>query len=492
MKNQHLNDLLALIAGILLTLAFAPISIKLLAIIAPAILLTTWLNCSAKRALWRGWLFGLGHFGSGVYWVYISIHSFGGVPLALAYLLTFGFVAILAIFPALAGGWLNSLFKKNNAAKLVFAFPVYWVILEWLRGWIFTGFPWLTLGDSQVGIPLSGFATVFSSYGVSLFALITSGLLVYLFYCDKKYRFAAIISIVLLWGAGFVLNHMEWTTPDRVQSVTLVQGNIEQSIKWSEDQVQPTIDTYTTLSKNYWIDNNIVIWPEAAVPLSTPAADSLLKPIADNSKAHNSTLITGIPVEDFSNDAIYNGIIVLGQGSGQYLKRHLVPFGEYFPASNLMKPLMGILEIPMSNFDAGKNHQTNIEINHIQFASFICYEIAYSLEVRNNLQNANVLLVISDDAWFGKSSAQAQHEEIAQMRAIETGRYVLFTSNNGITTIINNRGVSEKSIPAFKANVLDGQFVSMTGNTPWLVIGPWGLIVLLGLVLIVGWMRRRY
>lgn len=320
------GDLLAILAGITLTFAFAPFSIFPLAIIAPAVLLTVWLQVTTKQAFWRGWLFGLGFFTSSVYWIFISVHNFGNAATPLAVLITGSLIAILALFPAMNGYFLNRYFKKNSRAKIIYAFPAIWVALEWIRSWICSGFPWLLLGYSQIDSPLKGFAPIFSVYGVSLAVTLSSALLVYAIknLTQKKYQafYFSLFTLAFIWALGSIFSFIPWTKPDGpLLKISLVQGNIPQSMKWSPEQVQPTLDIYKKLTDAHW-DSRIIIWPESAIPQILQNTEQFIETLATNATKHHAAVITGIPIETSESYTYYNAVIAVGNGSGFYAKQH--------------------------------------------------------------------------------------------------------------------------------------------------------------------------
>jgi apolipoprotein N-acyltransferase len=486
-SKKIVGDSLALIAGILLTLAFAPYEIFPFAVIAPAILLGTWLYTTPQRAFWRGWLFGAGLFGSGVYWVFISIHTFGGTPVWLAAFITAGLVAILSLMPGLNGYLLNRYFPNINRAKILLAFPVIWVFLEWVRSWIFSGFPWLLIGTSQINSPLKGFAPIFSVYGVSLAVTLCSALLVYavMTYRNKQYKalYFSIFVFALIWVAGSYLSFINWTKPvGKPIQVSLVQGNIAQDLKWSADQIQPTLDKYARLTQAHW-DSKIVIWPESAIPVPLHIAQNYVEAMAEQALKNHSTWIFGIPVRSDTQDGYYNAVFALGEGKGFYTKHRLVPFGEYIPLHQFLGKLLQFMDIPMSDFVAGKEKPQPLQVEGIHIDTFICYEIAYPEQVLSYNGDTNLLLTVSNDAWFGESIAQAQHFEIAQMRALEMGRPVLFVSNNGITGIITPQGKVQKTAPPYTETVLTDKVQPTQGKTPWQKFGMDPILLILLIML---------
>ncbi len=482
------DNILAFFAGVLLTFSFAPFSLFPLAIFSPAILLWLWLPVSPKRAFFRGWLYGLGFFGTSVYWVYISIHTFGNAPVLLAAIITGGFIALLALFPALNGYLLNRFFPEKNGRKMICAFPALWVLLEWMRSWFCTGFPWVLLGDSQLYSPLKGFAPVYGVYGVSLVVLVCSGILVHAISntIKGKYKsvYGSLFSFILLWLIGGALTFITWTQPQgKPIQVSLVQGNIPQDIKWSPEHLQPTLERYLSLTRAHW-DSPIIIWPEAAIPLPLRNAIGFIMPLNDEANAHHVSLITGIPIKKEYSDEYFNAVIVIGKDNDVYLKHHLVPFGEYTPLPTLLKPLMRFIDIPMSNLTASPGKPQPLIVQGIKISTFVCYEIAYPELVVSPDSKIGMLLTVSNDAWFGRSIASAQHLAIAQMRALEMGRPLLFVSNTGTTAIVKPNGMIQSQLPRDKTAVLTDTVQPTQGKTWWQRRSMDSILILLMLLLV--------
>lgn len=485
-----IGDSLALIAGALLTLAFAPFDIFPLAVISLAILLALWLKVSKQRAFFRGFLFGVGLFSTGVYWIYISVHTFGNTSALFALLITGLLIAVLSLFPALVGYFLNRFFPNNKRTKLLCAFPALWVFFEWIRSWIFSGFPWLFLGYTQINSPLKGYASIYSVYGVSLAVTISAALFLNIMIraYRKEYRemYFSIFIIALFWMIGGILSFISWTKPEGSDiKISLVQGNIPQSLKWEPEQVMPTLDLYKKLSSEHW-DSKIIIWPESAIPMIMQQAGSFLEEMTTLARKHQTTIITGVPVESPDQPRSYfNSVITLGEGSGTYSKQRLVPFGEFIPMQKMFKKLFDILQIPMSDFVPGPDASDPIIVDKLKIATFICYEIAFPEQVRSRDGNIGAILTVSNDAWFGHSIAQAQHLEMGQMRAIEMGRPVLFVSNDGITAFIDHTGKIISAAPQYQTYVLTDSIKAYTGKTPWQRIGMDPiLIIMMGLIIV--------
>lgn len=466
-------DLIAVLLGALLTFAFAPYEIFPFAILAPAGLLALWLTVSPKRAFWLGFLFGAGFFGTGVYWVFISIHDIGQVATPLAVFITSGMITILACYPGAVGYFLNRYFPYNHTAKLLYAFPALWVTSEWVRSWLFTGFPWLFLGYSQSNSPLKGYAPLLSVYGVSLAVVLTSALLVLIVraYKQKHYQslYFSVLGIVIIWTTGTLLSYIPWTKPQgEPLSVSLVQGNIAQSIKWSPEHLQLSLDTYEQLTDPLWGKDKLIIWPESAIPLPLQAAKEFIDNLDKKAKETGSHLILGIPMQGAQKNTYYNAVITLGNSNQVYLKRRLVPFGEYTPFSYFFADLFQFMNIPTSDLVPGKYNQKPMVVGKAKILTAICYEIGYPELVNTYDKSISLILTVTNDAWFGESNAEAQHLQMAQMRAIELARPVVFVSNDGITSIINPQGKIESALPQRQVGVLNGSVQPVYGLTPWM------------------------
>jgi len=492
--------LVAILAGALLTLSFAPFKIFPLAFVSTTLLLLLWQETSAKTAFFRGWLFGVGLFGTGVSWIFVSIYTYGHAPFIFALFLTCLFVAILSIFPALSGYCLNRFFRTPNFTKFVYAFPVMIVFFEWMRSLFFSGFPWLTIGYSQIDSPLRGYAPFFSVYGVSLFTLCCSGLLLATYYAyraqDRKKVYSYLFSIVTILVVGQVLAMIHWTQPAGPPvKVSLVQGNIPQDIKWSQDQVQNSLNTYTDLTQPHW-DSKIIVWPESAIPTSLENAEEFVNALNAEAIEKKVTLITGVPIRVDNTDSYYNAIISLGAEKSFYLKHKLVPFGEYIPFRNWLNKFLDILHISdmsmtMSDFKPSNMKNKPMLADKIKISAFICYEIAFPEMVITHDSTINMLLTVTNDAWFGHSIAQAQHLEMAQMRALELERPLLFVSNDGLTAVINAFGKIQSIAPPHIAYVLTDTVQPMKGTTSWQRRSMDAVLVMMVSFLFLSWRRRN-
>ncbi len=467
MKRTYLKLLAALIAGGLLPLAFAPFHLYFLAIICPAVLAWVWHDCNKKFAFSSGLCFGIGLFGVGTSWIFVSIHQFSDTHISIALLITVLFVLILASFFAIQG-WLYRLCiqKKPNYYTLLLAFPSLWVLFEWIRSWVFTGFPWLYLGYSQVDTFLAGFAPILGVYGVSFLCVVSSVLFLSYILFSKRYYLLTGFLLLFIWLGGFALKQINWThTIGNPVAVALLQGNIDQNLKWNKTTQQFIIQRYENLSKSA-PNAELYIWPEASFPIAWPDANPLLTPMANDLTIQGKSALIGLPIKK-PDGHFYNGIVAISEkADGFYYKRHLVPFGEYVPFEQQLRGLIGFFNLPMSYMSEGPTEQNVLQAGSLRFASLICYEIVYPHLTLSSAKDANILLTISNDAWFGKSLGPHQHFQMARMRALELGRYLVRSTNNGITAIVDPTGQVSARAPAFVATVLLGEAWATVGQTP--------------------------
>ena len=482
---------LAFCAGSAAVLAFAPFSLSPIAILSLALLFWLWQSATPKQAFQQGWLFGLGFMGFGVSWLHISIDQFGGVGLLLAILITLLFIAAIALFFGLAG-WLGAkLCGNNRTANLLIIFPAIWTLIEWMRGWFLTGFPWLSMGYSQLDTPLQGVAPLLGIFGVSwvvalLAALIVLTLSQLLASQSKTASLLSISGIIMLWATAYLLDDQLWTEPAGTPiKATLIQGNIPQELKWDPNQFGPSMRLYTSLTEANW-DSDLIVWPETAIPaFYHRVKEDLLDPLEAEAKSHNTDLLVGIAVQSTSNSDYFNAMVSLGKERDTYSKRHLVPFGEFLPLKWLLNPLIDFLRIPMSDFSAGDKRKTTLNLAGYPAGISICYEDAFGEEVIQALPKAAFLVNASNDAWFGDSLAPHQHLEIARMRALETGRYLLRATNTGISAIIGPKGDIQGLSAAFKTEALTREITPMQGMTPYASIGNAGITSILLIMLTV-------
>ncbi len=475
----------ALLTGALLPLAFAPVGFYPLALLSPALLFALWTNADQRHAAWLGFAFGVGQFGVGASWVFVAINEFGNTPAPIAGLMTLLFVCFLALFPALAG-YLAARLRRNlsGAPLLLFWLPAWWLMAEWLRGWVLTGFPWLNLGYSMIDAPLRGIAPVLGVYGLSLAAAVSAGALVLLWRERGSWRLALPL-LALLWGGGVLLDRIEWTTPQgEPLRVTLIQGNVEQATKWDTNRVLNRLWTYEDLTRENLDNSDLIIWPENAI---TVFYHSLKKdyfnPLAEALRSSSTDLIAGVPELDADGERYYTTMMSLGSHHGFYRKRHLVPFGEYMPLA-FLRGLIDFFDLPMSSFSSGADEQPLLQAAGHKIAATVCYEDAFGEEVIDFLPEATLLVNGSNNAWYGDSLAPHQHLQISRMRALETERPLLRATTNGISAVINEHGEIEARSRQFEREVVYGVVQGRSGSTPYIDFGNWVVlfIVVAGLL----------
>ena len=477
-----LGYLAALLAGGLTTLTASPFELWWLGPIAAGLVYLGIHELTAGQAALRGWCYGVGLFGSGASWVYVSIHDYGytGVPLAL--LLTTLFVAGLALFFAVTFG----LYRCLCGPRLGFlTFAGAWVLGEWLRTWLFTGFPWLLLGTAHVDSPLAAWAPIGGVYLLSLLTVFTGSLGVELL----RRRWWAGLPIALLWLAPLVLPQ-QWTTPsgDPVR-VALLQGNLPQLIKWTPEGQRVAADTYRELTRQQSDDIDLIIWPEAALPMFEDEARPILQRVQMNLPPETA-LLTGI-LQREENRRYYNSVVGVGDVEGEYRKAHLVPFGEYLPLETLLSGTIAFFDLPMPAMTPGPSEQTPIQAVGLTIGNAICYEIIYPDLVADRARSADLLLTVSNDTWFGASIGPLQHLQMARLRALENGRYLARATSNGVTAIIDPQGSVTAQAPRFEATSISGEVIPMAGLTPFGRTGSWPIWLLAGLLVIPGLRLRR-
>lgn len=473
---------LALVAGAIYPLSLAPWNWWPVGLLSLAVLAALIHRRPLAQAATYTFTFGLGLFGTGSSWVYYSIHDYGYAPMPLALLLTGLFTLLLAIVFVLPFLLLKPLARRTPLAWLI-AFASLWVLGEYLRGWLFTGFPWLFLGYGHLTTPLAGWAPVGGVYLISFIAALTAGWLG-LSRCwltHRRQALGGVLAVLLGWIGGGLLTTLEFTQPTgEPLTVSLIQPNLSLETKWNDQAMVDILRGLHEQSDAHW-GQQLVIWPESAIPEFAHQVSPFLQAIDEQARRHGSTLITGIPTAHPSG-SYYNSLIALGQGQGQYDKHHLVPFGEYVPLERWLRGLIHFFDLPMSQFSSGPRGQSHLSAGDLQVGSAICYEVAYPSLVAEQARTAHLLVTVSNDAWFGDSIGPLQHLQIVQMRSLENGRWFARATNNGVTALIDHRGRITAELPQFSRDELSGTVVPRMGTTPFQTI-PTGLFVLFYLTL---------
>ncbi len=490
------GDLVAVFAGAAAPLAFSPVDWWPVTIFSCAAILALWLFSSARRGAWRGFLFGLGLFSVGISWVFISIHYHGFVGMGLSLLLTLALILIMAFFPTLLGYLLGRYFSQGfevraTRYKLLLVFPSAWLLMEWLRGWFMTGFPWLSIGYSQTDSLLAGLAPLVGVYGISWAVVFSAALLVGLLF-DKAGRIFYVSMLLLLWLFAMVAGVIDWTKPNGAPiKVALLQGNIPQDLKWHPDVKRPTIELYTALTRDHW-DADLIIWPETALPAFYHEAETFLRDFEIEAREHNTDLLIGMLTLDKDGRQYYNTMMSIGSERGEYHKNHLVPFTEYLPLKSVLGGVIAFMQVPMSDFSKGGAHQKPLKVANQYAGISICFEDAFGEELINALPEATFLVNVSNDAWFDDSWAPPQHLQIARMRALETGRPLLRATNTGMTAIIDEKGVILKTAPQFEVATITGIIQPRTGMTLYAMTGNWlGVLLAISLIAYSGWRLKK-
>ncbi|MFT6789859.1 MAG: apolipoprotein N-acyltransferase [Pseudoalteromonas rhizosphaerae] len=489
---------LALVAGLFLTLCYAPFEIWPLtfACLALAIYSTHTHNSgqqygklASKRAAKYGFIFGLGWFGAGISWVHVSIATFGGMPLVASVLLMVLLCAYLAIYPALAFMFATRFASGPSSYGLLLLSG--FAVTEYLRGVVLTGFPWLSFGYTQTDSPLNFLAPLIGEFGLTLVCIAIAFALYRLIIAkDFKLTIATAAIIAVISGMGVVSRSNQYS--ETTISALLVQGNIKQSLRFEPSEFWTTMSKYQDMTRPHW-DADLIVWPEAAIPEIEALADSFLAGLDSAASFNNTALITGIVDYQLDTKTIFNTLIVLGNkehsdehghyqylGKNRYQKHQLLPIGEFVPFEDILRPIAPLFDLPMSSFTRGDQVQNNLRANGLNILPAICYEIAFADLVRGNYHNdSDILFTVSNDAWFGASHGPHQHMQIARMRALELQRPLIRVTNNGISGVYDPISQIQVRMPQFKADTLKvnikliqgDSIYSQYGNLPvWLFI----------------------
>ena len=481
--------LLALAAGLLSFPAFAPFGLFPLEIVSLAVLFALWGGAATPRgSAWLGFWYGRGAYGRGISCLYVAMHDYGGMNAPLAVAATALAAAILALCPALAG-YLQGRLAGPAWLRYALLMPAAWTLLEWVRGHAFTGFPWVLAGYSQVGAPLGGYAPVLGVYGVSLTAAISGGLLAWLYDMfrhrapGRRTLAGAAAALVLLWAVGGVLRLVDWTHPvGKPLTVSLLQGNIPQDIKFQEDELNRSLETYQRLVMQS--NAQLIVLPETAFPmLRVDIPEQLTAELRAHARSNGGDVLIGVFERD--HGLYFNSVFSLGADESQsYRKNHLVPFGEYIP----LRPALGwlindVLNIPMGDLARGGERQRPLQVAGQQVAMDICYEDVFGEEIIRSLPEATLLVNVTNDAWYGNSPAAAQHNQMAQMRALEAGRMMLRATNTGVTSVIDRNGRILHALPQHIEGTLTATVQGYGGSTPYARLGNVTVVALLVLTL---------
>jgi apolipoprotein N-acyltransferase len=479
------RELVAALAGVATSFAFAPCGLHFLAYLPPAVLFLLWEHAAPRDAARTGFWFGAALFGAGTWWIFTAVHEFGQAPAWLAVFLVAALLAIKGAYYALLGYVLVRIAPDPSPARSLLLIPAGWTLLEWLRGWLFTGFPWLQLGYAASDTPLAALAALGGIHLVTFATVVTAGAIIVVFHQGHA-RLAAVGLAGLLWAGGWLLTGHEWTKPAGAPvSIALLQGAIPQDEKWLAENRAATLDRYRALNREA-LGARIIVWPESAIPVLAHQAAVYLASIRAESAARGSDVLVGLLDFDQESGEIRNGLLAMSAaGDGWYYKRRLVPFGEFFPVPESVRGWMRLHSLPYYDMTPGEEAQPPLLAGGERLAATICYEDAYGADQLAALESATLLVNVTNNAWFGDSAAPHQQLEMARFRALEAGRWLFRATSNGITAVIDPDGKVTDRLPQFQAGVLKSAAQPRTGLTPYARGGNWPILSLSFLLLIV-------
>jgi len=484
----------AFLAGACLNLAFAPFGLWPIAVLVPAVLFALIRGLPPRRAGWTGASFGAGLFAFGTYWLYTCIHVFGLVPIWLTLVLQTALIASMAMYPAALCYLANRFWLKPGATRDWLVLPVLWVLLEWLRGWVLSGFPWLSLGYSLIDSPLAGWAPLLGVYGITWAAAMISAALNVMLRPTPELpqRLGALGLAAALFVTPLLLARHDWTRAAGPPiPIAAVQGAVSQDQKWQQNNRDATMSRYGALTAQAW-GARLIVWPEAALPVLANEIPDYLQQLQIQGRTHGADFAIGLVNYDPAGNTYHNGLLVLSDaGGGWYYKRHLVPFGEYFPVPAFVRSWLRLMSLPYSDIAAGREDQPMLRAAGQPLGLTICYEDAFGSDQLKVLRQATLLINVTNNAWYGDSTAPHQHLQIARMRALEAGRYLVRAANDGITAVIGPHGEIVARLPQFQEAVLRAEVRPMTGLTPYARFGNYPVVIGAGALLALAVWRRR-
>ena len=484
----------AFACGASLNLAFAPFEWWPIALIAPAALFALIRGLPPRRAGMSGAAFGIGLFAFGTYWLYTCLHVFGLVPVWLTLLLQTALVAAMCLYFAALCYLANRFWLKGGATREWLVLPTLWVLLEWLRGWILSGFPWLSTGYALIDSPLSGWAPILGVYAVTWAAVIVSVAISVAFMPAMPFsrRCVAVLLVVLLFLVPMLLAGHQWTHPvgSRIP-VAAVQGAVPQDQKWQAESRELTMERYMRLTDEAW-GARLIVWPEAAIPVLAPAIEDYLSNLKQQGLAHDADFAIGLVNYFPQTKQYFNGLLVLSEAhDGWYYKRHLVPFGEYFPVPAFVRSWLQLMSLPYADFTPGGADQPTLSAAGQKLGLTICYEDAFGSQQLTVLRQATLLINVTNNAWYGDSTAPHQHLQIARMRALEAGRFLIRAANDGVTAVIDSHGKISARVPQFQQGVLRADVQPLSGLTPYARLGNYPVVMGALCLLAIAVRRRR-
>jgi apolipoprotein N-acyltransferase len=483
-RRNIILDVIALLGGALFSLSLSPLGFWPLAFVSPVALYAVTQEGSIRRTILRFYLYNVGLFGVGVSWIFVSINEYGNASVLLSGVLVLLFVLAYSMI-CVPQAVLYSRYFRGRGMFGAASFSGLWVLQEWFRSWFLTGFPWLFVGYGVMGTPLENIAPIAGVFGVSLVAVF-AGTSLYVALVHRSW-------LLLIPGLAVLLvslsaSHFSFTRYERTVSVSLIQGNIDQHVKWQPQNRRLIFDLYKNASETEW-GRDLVVWPEAAITLFREQAVDVLEDLDRRAAMSGSALVLGIP-DRHESGGFQNTVIVLGEGEGQYVKRRLVPFGEYVPLEDYLRGLIGLFNLPMSHNMRGPAKQPPLIAGGNRLSLSICYEVVYPDLVRSSVESPDLLMTVSNDTWFGSSVGPWQHFQMARMRALENGRAMIRATNNGVTALVDYRGVVQARLPQFQAGILRGEVEVRSGSTPFSQFGSYPVLCFCLLLIGITCLRR--
>ncbi|CCQ09690.1 Apolipoprotein N-acyltransferase [Pseudoalteromonas luteoviolacea B = ATCC 29581] len=430
-----------------------------------------------KTTFKYGWLFGFSWFCAGISWVHVSIAEFGGMPLIASLTLMALLCSYLALYPALAFS-VGHIVAHTPTQRVIYSAAAFFVT-EWLRGTLLTGFPWLSFGYTQTDSPLNVLAPWIGEVGLTGLIILLSGFC-YQLVVHRQWKSLALAVTIVIIG---LLVSIRWVTTgysEQEKRILLVQGNIQQSLKWQPEHFWPTMKMYRDVTRQSWNNVDLVVWPEAAIPEIEENAFPYLDAVGAAAAFNQTAVITGIPDYQFDTRNVFNSLIVLGKyehtdtanqyqylGRNRYQKHQLLPIGEFVPFEEWLRPIAPLFNLVMSSFTRGEQFQNNLRANGLNILPAICYEIAFAELVRGNFKSdSDILFTVSNDAWFGDSHGPHQHMQIARMRALELQRPLVRVTNNGLSGVYDPISKNSEMMPQFEQTSLVAK-VKLIHGTSW-------------------------
>jgi apolipoprotein N-acyltransferase len=484
LKRRYVGSAVALVAGASLPLSFAPFEWWPVAVVVPALLIWLWDGATPRRAAVLGFWFNFGTFAAGTYWLYISLRLIGHAPIPLALFLMLGLAAIMGAYHALLGWAVAKFLPPRGALRWLVGIPGAWLLVEWWRGWFLSGFGWLSLGYAHTDNWLGALAPLIGQYGLGLLTLVMAGVLVTLLQGTSRERIVAGATFVIIWAVAFSLRGIEWTQPfGRPIEVAVVQGAVPQDKKWTGN-VDEIVALYQTRTREAY-GADIIFWPESAIPDLANYHVNLYREIYQEASARGSALIVGTlraePDPVTGEDDYYNSVLAMDRattGIEWHDKHHLVPFVEFVPVPSFVRTWLKLRDLPYSDFNRGAAQQEPLSASGQKIAAGVCYEDAYGSTLLPVMDRATMLANVTNDSWFGRSTARYQHLQISRLRAMETGRPMVRAANDGVSAVIGSQGEIVSKAPEYEANVMRARVQPRMGITPYARTGNWPAVCL--------------